>query len=564
MQHLGNLRVDATRDNLRTISFFVHGIAQRLEISEQALFDIELAVEEAATNIINHAYGEQNQQQMELHARLDGDRLMIILTDWGIPFDPANVKPFDIHAPIESRIHGGMGLHFIYNLMDKVERETATQPGEPNRLILTKIIQRTPRQRLRHPNRELSALQTVSEVMTAGVSLDEMLSIIVNKLVETIGAERGTLYLIDEATQECYSRVLAETENDLTEIRLKIGEGIAGTVAKTGEILNIPDAHAHPLFNPDVDLRSGYLTKNILAVPIRNPAQKVIGVVQLLNKADGMFTQADARLLTAMASQAAISIENARLQEQVLQQRLIERELQTARDIQQSFLPESVPEIEGWDIAAFWKPMEGVAGDFYDLYPLADGRLALVIADVSGKGIPSALFMALCVTMLRFGMSMGMPPKQMIDRANQLIIQQQRSRMFATIFVSYLHLQTGAMQYISAGHNPPMVYRAARDTMEYINAKGVAVGVFEQAKYEEKFLIVEPHDVFVLYTDGITEIINEDEEEFDETRLESVIRTYADQPAQVIAAKIIEACHVFAGNMQSFDDETLLVVKRGA
>ena len=209
MSYLGDLRVEARRDSLRTISFFINGIAQQINLSEQALFDVELAVEEAATNIISHAYPDGQNGIIEMHAELDSDQLRITLRDWGEPFDPRNVKPFDINAPVETRIKGGMGLHFIHTLMDGVQRHMSTHPDEPNSITLIKTVEhaRIRRQRKREIQ-ELSAMQTVSEVMTAGLELDDLLVIIVNKLVETVGAERGTLYLIDRERSEFCSKVL--------------------------------------------------------------------------------------------------------------------------------------------------------------------------------------------------------------------------------------------------------------------------------------------------------------------------------------------------------------------
>ncbi len=564
-EFLGDLRLDATRENLRTLSYFIQGLGQRLRLNESLVFDLELAVEEAATNIISHAYADGDEGAMQLHVELIGNALRITLSDWGRPFDPQQAKPFDIHAPIETRIEGGMGLHFIHNLVDAVERHARTQPGEPNTLTLIKNIEKRGRSaplRLRH-TQELSAMQTISTVMTSGIELDQLLRIIIDKLVETIGAERGTLYMIDEERGECWSRVLLEDAEVLPEIRINIGEGIAGTVAETGETLNIPDAHAHPLFNPTFDYETGYTTRNILAVPMRDPRQKVIGVVQLLNKLDvDTFTAGDARLLSAMASQAAISIENARLYEQELAQKLVARELETAKRIQQSFLPEHVPDVPGWDIAAYWEPMSNVAGDFYDFRPLPDGRLAILIADVSGKGIPAALLMAMSVTLLRFGMTLTLSPQQLIVNANKALLEQQRSRMFATLFILYLTPETGDLSYICAGHNPPFLYRAASGECDILKADGVAVGIFAGAQYEEKAAHLHSGDVLVLYTDGITEIINEAEEEFGEERLEALICDYAHETARALVTRIGEAVHAFGGGPGRFDDETLVVLKR--
>ena len=142
MIFLGELRVVATLENLRTISHFVHGIGQRLRLSEETLFDIDVAVEEASANIVNHAYPSGQAGEVLLRAETVDDVVRITLTDWGLPFDTNDVRPFDIHAPVETRIEGGMGLHLIYSLMDAVVRRTAPAPGGPNTLTLTKHVER--------------------------------------------------------------------------------------------------------------------------------------------------------------------------------------------------------------------------------------------------------------------------------------------------------------------------------------------------------------------------------------------------------------------------------------
>lgn len=561
---LGELRIPAYHENLRVISHFIHGIAHRMSLSEKSLFDIELAVEEAATNIINHAYPDsQEKGDILLRADEDGDIIQITLSDWGEPLDPRDVKPFDINAPVETRIKGGMGLHFIHKLMDAVERKTTDGNEQPNVLTLIKHVERVSEQHATPSAiQELNAMRTVSEVMTSNINLDDLLNLIVNKLVNTINADRGTLYLLDEETDELVSRVLQDAGGQLSEIRLKVGQGIAGHVAATGETLNIPNAYDDPRFNSNFDRLSGYHTRSILTAPMFNPQQKIIGVVQLLNKRGSPFTFRDERLLAAMTSQAAISIENARLYEQEIQQQLINRELETARSIQASFLPDSIPEYPGWDIAATWHPIRNVAGDFYDFYRLSDGRLAAVIADVSGKGIPAALFMALSVTVLRFGMQMNLAPEEVTRRANELIISEQRSRMFATTFVSYITPENGAIEFSSGGHNPAIVYRADNQDCDYITADGVAVGIFKEAEYKRSSTTLRHGDILVLYTDGITEVINNDQEEFGEDRLEEIIMQNAHETADTLIALIMEAINIFSEDQELFDDATLVIVKR--
>jgi sigma-B regulation protein RsbU (phosphoserine phosphatase) len=409
---------------------------------------------------------------------------------------------------------------------------------------------------------------TVSRSITAEVDLDDLLVLIINELVQAIEAERGAIYLFDPDTGELCSRVLSADSGGLTEIRLKPGQGIAGHVAVTGEVSNVQDAYADPRFQRSFDRLTGFHSRSMLTVPMRNPQGEVMGVIQVVNKRGGPFTDRDEGLLVAISIQAAISIENARLYAQEIEQRLISQDLATARMIQKSFLPQSIPEQAGWDIAVHWHPIREVAGDFYDLCALPDGRLAVVIADVSGKGVPAALFMALSVTVLRFAMSLSFSPGELMDRANQAIIANQGSRMFTTAFVGYLDLDSGHLQFASAGHNPPLLYRAATGRCEYLVARGVAMGLFEKAQFAEGVVTLDDGDVLVLYTDGITEAIDDREQEFGEKRLEGLVIQQAHRSARSLAERIVGATADFASGPALsagsgvFDDETLVIVKR--
>ncbi len=568
MAFLGELRVEATLENLHILTDFVQSIGRRLQLTKGTLFHLDLAVEEAAANVVQHAYPPGQVGEVQLRAEKIEDTIHITLTDWGIPFDPGQARPFDVHAPIETRMNGGMGLHFIHSLMDRVIRGTASTPGGPNTLTLIKRFEPSLADEAQdgadRPSmlRELNAMLTVSRSMTADVDLDDLLVLIINELVQAIDAERGAIYLLDKENRVLYSRVLSEDSGGLQEIRLPVGQGLAGFVAATGKVLNIQDAYGDPHFDRAFDRLTGFRTRTILTVPMRNPQGDIVGVAQVVNKEDGPFTDRDERLLAAIATQAAISIENARLYAQAMRQQWVSQELATARMIQESFLPQTIPQHAGWDIAAHWRPMREVAGDFYDFYDLSDGRLAVVIADVSGKGVPAALFMALSVTVLRFAMSLNFTPGELMHRANAAIIANQGSRMFTTAFVGYLDLDSGVLRFASAGHNPPLLYRAAAGRCEYLVTSGVAMGLFESAQYTEGTLTLEEQDVLVLYTDGITEVIDAQEQEFGEERLEALITQQATRPARELAERIVASAAAFGQDVGASDDETLLVVKR--
>ena len=193
-----------------------------------------------------------------ISASLEDEKLHFTLVDWGIPFDPNKIKPYDINAPIDERIRGGMGLHLIKSVMNEVAWDTSARSGGLNRLRLVKHIRRMqPGVRRPSKSRELSAIRAVSQVMSTSIELDNLLYLIIRKLSETLDAELATLFLVDEERQELFSRVMLQN-SDLSEIRLKIGEGIAGFVAATGEHLNISDAYQDPRHIRKFDQITGF------------------------------------------------------------------------------------------------------------------------------------------------------------------------------------------------------------------------------------------------------------------------------------------------------------------
>jgi len=221
-----------------------------------------------------------------------------------------------------------------------------------------------------------------------------------------------------------------------------------------------------------------------------------------------------------------------------------------------------IPQLLGWQIAVYWSPMREVAGDFYDFIRTPQGRLAIVVADVSGKGIPAALFMALSVTILRFALELNLSPRELLHRANLTMNNYQQSSMFTTAFVGYLDEQTGKVVYASAGHLPPIHYHHLTKKCTRLSIHGVALGVFPSATFDESTAQIESGDILAFYTDGITETINDEDEEFGEERLISLIQSLADESAETIAQAVKSAVIQFAKEQGTFDDETLIILKR--
>jgi HAMP domain-containing protein len=239
----------------------------------------------------------------------------------------------------------------------------------------------------------------------------------------------------------------------------------------------------------------------------------------------------------------------------------VEKELEIARGIQQSFLPEAPPIITGVDLAALNLPAREVGGDFYDFIPVGLNKWGLVIADVSGKGVPAALFMALSRTLVRASVSDKVTASEAIRKTNELLTENDRSNMFVTLFYGVLDPVKMALTYVSAGHNPPIMLRGGSHDIIMLKAKGVALGVVPDMGLEEKEITLDSNDVVVLYTDGLTEAINDKEEQFGQDRMIAIAEQARNLPASEMVQRIKDGVLEFSRGQPQFDDITLMILK---
>jgi len=239
----------------------------------------------------------------------------------------------------------------------------------------------------------------------------------------------------------------------------------------------------------------------------------------------------------------------------------VEKELEIARGIQQSFLPEASPVIPGVELAALNLPAKEVGGDFYDFIPVGSSKWGLVIADVSGKGVPAALFMALSRTLVRVNVNDAVTASEAICRSNDLIAENDRSNMFVTLFYGVLDPVKMTLTYVSAGHNPPFIIRKGATDIIMLKAAGIALGIVPDIELEEKEIALDSGDVVVLYTDGVTEAVNDREEEFGQDRLKTIAEQARNLSASEIMQRIKDSVLEFSRGQPQFDDITLMVLK---
>lgn len=282
----------------------------------------------------------------------------------------------------------------------------------------------------------------------------------------------------------------------------------------------------------------------------------IIGVPQASEMPEGRSLS----ILVGIAQQTALAVDNARLSREAMARQRLEQELSLARDIQTSFLPRELPRVPGWGVACAWEAARQVGGDFYDVVPLPDGRFGLVIADVADKGVPAALFMALSRTLMRAVAFTGRAPADALSRVNELILSDSRSDLFVTMFYAVWNPMTGELVYANAGHNSPMLVRAGGSLVE-LQSRGIALGVVEHIAPEASATHLQPGDVLLMYTDGITDALNNLDQEFGVARLKHVLTESRGLPADGVVDRVMSAVREFAGDEPPFDDQTVVVLK---
>lgn len=405
---------------------------------------------------------------------------------------------------------------------------------------------------------ELSTVVEATKRLNSTLDLGELINIILQLATRQTAADRGTVFLFDRERNEIWSLVGLGLEQH--EIRLPASRGIAGWVAREGRTVNLEDAYADPRFEPEVDRRLGYRTRTLLCLPIRNKDGEIVGVLQLLNKRGGRFTRDDEHFLEALSDHVALALENAQLHRERLAKQRLERDLALARSIQLSLLPESPPQLEGFEIAVQHKPSLMVGGDYYDFVPLDPGTMLAVVADVEGKGVGSALVMANLQATLRALVAHLHSLERLVGSLNDMIWADTRAQKFLTMFVGMLDQRQRSLHYINAGHVPPAVVRADGDTT-YLREGGMVVGMFPSMAYERGHVHLEPGDIVVSCTDGITEAMDAEGDEFGLERLVELVRASRDLPAAQIVDLVLGEVDRHSRGGTHEDDRILFILK---
>lgn len=347
----------------------------------------------------------------------------------------------------------------------------------------------------------------------------------------------------------------------------ELGEGLVGSVAKNREGIFVEDPAKEPRLVKHKD--EALKIDSIMLVPLKI-RDEVIGVLAVANPTDGAaFTESDFSLLDSLAEQASLAVHNADLMALQIEKNKMDLDLSLASSIQRMLLPQNFPESDQLLIDALYKPAQKVGGDLYDVFEIAPGRIGIAIADVSGKGIPASLLMAICQTNLRHLSRQTESPSKVLCEMNRELMSEMRQDMFITLIYAIVDMNTDTITIARAGHELPVLYsqgQKGKKGTELISSEGMALGMVPSDIFDmvisDKTIPFVQGDIFVLYTDGVTETVNEDEVEFSNARLSETIAALHEHPPVVINGGIMDTLKRFAGkNKRPNDDITLITVK---
>jgi serine phosphatase RsbU (regulator of sigma subunit)/putative methionine-R-sulfoxide reductase with GAF domain len=419
----------------------------------------------------------------------------------------------------------------------------------------------------------MRTLFQVSLRLNSTIERKALLGVIMETAAKTLRAEGSSIILVDKDKQELYFEVATgEKTDEVREIRLRMGEGIAGWVAQSGKSVLIPNAARDPRWSNRVANRVGVATRNMVCVPVMSGGE-TLGVLQVINKRTGTFRRSDLRLLEMIASPTSGALENMLLYEALVKsmetlkettaaKERMESELKIAQDIQRSFLPGTGLRVGEAELAAQLHPAREVGGDLYHYMNLGDDRLLICLGDVSDKGMPAALFMSGLMIWIQAKAKVHPSPAAMMEGINREVSTED-STMFATMFLAVLDVRTGRLTYCDGGHCTPVIISGNGAVSTLATTKHLPVGIYEDTAYEDREIMMPPGSTLVLYTDGITEAENAAGAWFTADGLLSVLNTCGGKSPQETVEILLDRVHDFAGTKPQSDDIAVLAVRYG-
>ena len=412
----------------------------------------------------------------------------------------------------------------------------------------------------------LAVISRVSVALLSSRSLDETLNQVLDFVFEALPADRGYLMLFEKASAQAEPELICKTmrtrkplpANEQPEV--KISHSISEQVLKQGNSVLTSDAQHDPRFQQNQSIVLSGI-RSVMAVPLAIEG-RILGMIYVDSSfGTNRFTEQQLQLLTLIAGVATIRIDNARLLEVQVEQKRLANELAVASEIQLRLHPATPPKISGYDMIGVSFPCYEVGGDYFDFIQRKDNRYTIALGDVSGKGTGAALLMTSLHAAVRAYVTTPASAPEVVSQINQYIYDNTPSNRYITFFYSELDPKTHQLTYVNAGHNPPLLVRASGE-IEQLDVGGFPVGIMPFGEYHQAAVQLNSGDVLIIYSDGVTESVNENDDEFGEPRLIEVMQKNRTRTAPGIRDRIDEALTRFVGKAKSVDDLTMVIVKR--
>jgi len=405
---------------------------------------------------------------------------------------------------------------------------------------------------------KLRMLLDITSRISRSLDLQEVLNLMMDTLDSLIPYDAAGIFVLqcvgDKPCTFKAEAVRGYDIDELSELHLKLGEGFIGSVAVSGKPIISHDVREDPVY---VNARDR--TRSEMVAPIISN-DEVIGVFDLESDELNAYSDDDLQMLTLLASQVAIIIEKVMLHEQLIEKKRLQGQLEVARQVQLELLPPNDPELPGFDISAYNFPTEEVSGDYYDWVRIYDDQIGLVIADVAGKGIPAALLMVFLRASLRAATHIGYATHISMAKVNFLLWESIERNQFITAFYGILDASNRTLHYSNAGHNPPLLIDA-QGAARFIEWGEQPLGMFRDTRYHEHYHTFRPGEVLVLYTDGVTEALSPNGEEFGRDRLITAVKSGLTLTARELIASMQRDVFQWTDGVGLTDDATFFVIK---
>lgn len=416
-------------------------------------------------------------------------------------------------------------------------------------------------ERLRNAIEELSVLNEVATAISSTLKVDQIINLVVQKCIRHLKVEQAAIWLLNlEDLMAPLNTMVRNFDSSHDNIAFRLNNQITGWMLNNQKPLISNDLkNDDRFFTTESDL--GY--NSLLAVPL-NVKGKMTGLIALFNKKGGKeFSEGDKKLLSIIGSQSSQIIENARLLEEEQRLLSIRQEMKLATEIQNNLLPTKLPEIPGYEFSGISIPAKEVGGDYYDFIHISENTMACCLGDVSGKGMPAAMLMSNLQATMHSQVMHDPEPQPCMSTTNRLLFHNTDTKQYATFFYGILDWQKHEFKFTNAGHNPPMLFKTDC-SMQELKTVGIPLGFLESFEYTQESVSIQPGEFMVIFTDGISEAMNYEEEEFSEERMIGILKQCEGKSAEQVLKELIAAVKNHSGDTEQSDDITVMVIKRMA